>query len=561
MKGQTSLLFEVSGEVCFKMGGIHTVIVSKIPYVKQQWGDRYFLIGAFVPGWNYEGQLQEIPDEEISQAAVRKTVLSLRNKGVNVLVGTWQVEGCPLVILLHPHEMPRGFAQYKAEYLATNNIKIAPDYDLVNLYISFGYYLECFFREIRNNVSTSDLEIIVHFHEYMTTVAVREIKKLHIYTVFTTHATIEGRYWASLSKSFHHKSVNIDWNIGPGKMSRYYEFCKDVERIAARTCDVFTAVSSLTAAECRQFLGRDPDVLTPNGLSTKPITREPVHASSVREYINQVVACHFPGLVLNGKYGGGKRKKVLYFFSAGRYEYKNKGFNLIVEALAKLNQWIAKSNKQVLVVMFFITDAPYPYGSPIRNKVKRLIAGLMRSFRGPDVFLHKVPATFRDSLLVKDITRHRLLNRRSEYVKVLYHPEFLSLQSPSLKMDYADFIKGCDLGIFPSYYEPWGYTPQECITAGIPTVTSNMTGFGQYINSHTAMTADSGVFVIDWNKDNMAHDLYEVFKKFILEEKDYRPVLAKSSGLFDWEHMIAGYHQAYEKAVQCPQQLQPLGSL
>jgi len=544
MKDETSLLFEVSGEVCFRMGGIHTVISSKIPYVRKQWGNRHFLIGALIPAWDYEGHFQEAPDDAIDNDMVRDAVRKARDKGIRVHMGYWLVEGKPLVILLDPYKVPDGIDQYKSAFLAANNITPSRSYDLVNLYISFGYCLECFFK----GIDKKDHEIIVHFHEYMTTVAITEIRKLNIKTVFTTHATTAGRYLAAINKSFHHAAPETDWKEEVKKISGYCRFCMELEQIAARECDIFTTVSPLTAAECLAFLNRSPDVITPNGLNIRSVKGNPAaRAEDIRKYIQKITSLHLSRKEVFAKSNGLPPKKTFYFFTSGRYEYTNKGFDLIVGALAKLNRWIARSGNDISVVMFFITDMPYTLSPPVVQWMRRLKNALLY-WRGADIFLYKVPRHLRDCLLARDIARSGLLNRMSDRVKILYHPQFLSLNSPSLKINYPDFIRGCDLGIFPSYYEPWGYTPEECISAGVPAVTSNMTGFGQYIAGHTEISADSGVFLLDWSKKNMINDLFGILREFILNDKEYRTELEEKSEIFDWENMISGYDLAYEKA-------------
>ena len=82
-------------------------------------------------------------------------------------------------------------------------------------------------------------------------------------------------------------------------------------------------------------------------------------------------------------------------------------------------------------------------------------------------------------------------------LQVVFHPEFLNSTNPLFGLDYQDFVRGCHLGVFPSYYEPWGYTPAECTIMGIPSVTTNLSGFGCFMRDQISDPQSYGIYIVD----------------------------------------------------------------
>jgi len=539
------LLFEVSAEVCFKMGGIHTVIRSKIPYTQRVWDGAYFLIGPYMPSWDYGGKMEFRDAGEMGVPAVSTAISHLIEKGLPVRTGCWKVEGHPLVILFDPFVSPPDFETYRGSYAARYNMEVPVEWH-IDLYLRFGYYLELFFKELCAVTAGQPPLILIHFHEYMTTATIAAIRKLPVRILFTTHSTVLGRMLAESDKAFYPGMEKIDWRKAAGSLSDYHRFIMHMERAAVKDCHVFTAVSQVTARECLFFLDRAPDVITWNGLDTAEACggwgRD---KTAVKAAIDQVVRRHFSEDPLVN------RQKVLYFFTAGRYEYINKGYDVVIKALARLNRWLSASGYGITVVTFFITNEPYSHGSSIRNKILHFKKRIWKGFAAgrSSIFLQATEKKVYECRLVRDLKKSRLGNRHSDRVKVVYLPQFLSKETGPFQIDYPDFIRGCDLGIFPSYYEPWGYTPVECIAAGIPAVTSNVSGFGSYISRQAGISGASGVFVIDRLK-KAEKELFEVLKGMVTEQKDFTGSLQQITRMVDWDQMIAHYEAAYQKAME-----------
>lgn len=542
-KDQEALLFEVAAEVCYKMGGIHTVITSKVPYVQQLWGESYFLLGPFLPNQSYDGVFYATPEEDIPNAAVQQAVRAMREMGANVQVGRWLIEGRPFVILLDPTVLLPGYPEYMAQQLALHQCEMPPADSLIHLYFQFGHCVENFFNQLSASYARAQ-RIIVHFHEYMTTIALPAIKALGMRTVFTTHATVFGRDFAPSYQNLHRQLKEIDWRERSKGMSKYHQFCLGVEVAAAQQCHVLATVSETVAQECTWLLGRTPDMVTPNGLNMAALKAQMPRPGSARNEIAQAVQKH---LKIDPALKGGK---TYYFFTSGRYEYKNKGYGVIVDALGKLNAWLKQTNSKDTVVAFFITSQPAAFGSWLFRKARGLRRKLLSlTGRKDDIFMFDVQPDYYDCRLVNDCGRNKLWNRPVDRVKVLSHPEFLSRKSAAMPMDYLQFATSCDLGIFPSLYEPYGYTPLECVAVNVPAVISDVTGLGHYIANHTNIPSNAGMFIIERTTGADADNLFRALQQFLLHPKDYAESLEAIARRFDWSNLIKHYTQIYQKAI------------
>jgi glycogen(starch) synthase len=114
----------------------------------------------------------------------------------------------------------------------------------------------------------------------------------------------------------------------------------------------------------------------------------------------------------------------------------------------------------------------------------------------PPICTHNVNDDVQDPIL-NALRRCHLFNDRHDRVKVIFHPEFLRSTSPLLPLDYEEFVRGCHLGVFPSYYEPWGYTPAECTIMGVPNISTNLSGFGCFMEEHIHEPQSYGIYIVD----------------------------------------------------------------
>jgi glycogen(starch) synthase len=590
-------LFEVAWEVCNQVGGIYTVIRSKVPAVVRNKSGAYYLIGPYM-GPQVMAELDLLDD---SADAAGLAVGQLRQEGVEVYYAEWLITGRPRVILLNPASV--SVEQLNIEkYLLWKDFGIGtpPDHALINQVVAFAR-LVTRFLDLYLEISGKEETVVGHFHEWMAALPILYLrrKRAPIKTIFTTHATLLGRYLAINSPQFYAHLPFFNWEAESGRFGIDPEV--RIERACAQQADIFTTVSDVTARECKHLLSRKPDAILPNGLNIERFVAghefQVLHATYKKQIHHFVMSHFFQSYAFD-------LDKTLYFFTSGRYEFKNKGYDLTLEALYRLNQELKKAEEDITVVMFFITRRDYYSIKPevlqsriMMNEIRQtceaiekqvgerlFYAGTTRSdYRLPDlnslvdeywklryrrtiqswkskfeplVYTHKLVDEENDDIL-KYLREHNLLNHRDDRVKVVYHPDFITSTSPLFAMEYHQFVRGCHLGIFPSYYEPWGYTPMECVAYGVPAVTSDLSGFGDYVLRHIHDPKEAGIFVIERGKrtfDWSARQLTEIMLNFIRQTRKerikQRNQVESQSALFDWQNLIRYYRLAYEMALR-----------
>ena len=365
------ILFECAWEVANKVGGIYTVIKSKVPVTVSEFGDRYTLIGPL----SYKSAPMEVEAEEPTDPHISSTLDSMRVKGVKCLYGRWLIDGNPHVLLFDTGSQYHRIDEWKGDLWNLAGIPTPPSDHETNESIVFGYVVAWFLGEVCPHISFKVREsvltffilplfqylsrqlhtaVVAHFHEWQAGVAIPLCRKRHIdvTTVFTTHATLLGRYLCAGSVDFYNNLQYFDVDHEAGKRGIYHRYC--IERSAAHCTDVFTTVSHITAYEAEHLLKRKPDGVLPNGLNV--VKFQAMHEfqnlhSTAKEKINEFVRGHFYGHV------DFDLDNTLYMFSAGRYEYRNKGLDMFIEALARLNYRLQSSGSNVTIVAFIITPA------------------------------------------------------------------------------------------------------------------------------------------------------------------------------------------------------------
>jgi len=531
---QPPLLFEIAWEVCWQLGGIYTVLRTKADAMRDQWDERYCLIGPYNPA-TAALEFEERPTEGV----IREALDRLREAGIPCHFGRWLVPGRPRVILLDYRARYARLHEDKYLLWADHGISTVSNDGEVNDVVAFGFTVTEFFREL--SAVAGGRTLLAHFHEWMGGIAVPRIAhlKLPVATIFTTHATLLGRYLANGNPEFYNHLPFLNGDEEAGKFNIYPRFA--IERAAAHACTVFTTVSEVTAYEAEKLLGRRPDVILPNGLNKGKFAALHEFQNLHREYkerIHQFVMGHFfPSYSFD-------LENTLYFFTSGRYEYRNKGMDLFIEAMHRLNERIKHMPAMLprpTIVGFVITRAPtrninvdvlrnQSMFNELRNtcmeiqqqmgrklflsavtsrmptwqemmtdelqvRLKRAIHA-WRSGRQPLIVTHDLVDDAGDPIL-KHLRARRMFNSADDPVKIVFHPEFVTATSPLINLDYEQFVRGCHVGIFPSYYEPWGYTPMESIALGVPAVTTDLSGFGAYVQRHIKDATEQGVLVLN----------------------------------------------------------------
>ncbi|MEM7656024.1 MAG: glycogen/starch synthase [Bacteroidota bacterium] len=591
-----ALLVEVAWEVANQVGGIYTVIRSKVASIQKKWGDRYCLVGPWVhPNVSAIFEPIEAPNDPFGRA-----VTKMREMGFEVHYGRWLTAGRPRTVLFNPNTVFDRLGEIKYLLWEHHDISLPADDDLINQVVAFGWLVKVFFTRLsEEDVNTQP--VIAHVHEWMAATAIPEIRRdnLPIHTVFTTHATMLGRYLAMNDSEFYAHLPFYDWL----KEARYFniEATIRIERAAAHGAHIFSTVSEVTARECIHLIGRKPEVLLPNGLNFQrlDISHEVQNThQKYKEGIHDFVSAHFfPSYSFD-------LENTLYFFTSGRYEYRNKGYDLTLEALARLNWRMKEAGIDKTVVMFFITKRPFSSINPdvmqsmtamgklqqITESVqKQLGEGLLdyvkatgghefpdlnefvsdnlkirmrRTLQGwrrnglPSVVTHNLHDDGEDDVL-NFLRSANMVNQKEDRVKIIYHPDFINSLSPLIGMDYDDFVQGCHLGVFPSYYEPWGYTPLECMVNGVSAITSDLAGFGDYLLQATENTEAMGMYVVkrrnrsfDEAANQLADQLFHFVKLPRVERIAQRYRLQTAAEHFDWDNLTSYYEEAYDLALQ-----------
>lgn len=586
--------FEIAWEVANKVGGIYTVIRSKAAVTTAELGDQYCLIGPY----NESCVRLEVEVMEPELTVMKETVEALRSEGVKVVFGRWLIDGYPKVVLFD-----LGSAYWRLDGWRTDLWELAhigiPDEDKESRdAIVFGYLTYWFLKEFMSRLPGPPPMIVTHFHEWLSGLGmlICRLKKLAVSTVFTTHATLLGRYLCAGSADFYNNLPFFEVDKEAGDRQIYHRYC--IERAAVHCAHIFTTVSQVTADEAEHLLKRRPDVVLPNGLNVIKFSAmhefQNLHAKA-KEKIHDFVRGHFYG------HYDFDLDKTLYFFIAGRYEFSNKGADLFIEALARLNHYLKTSNSDITVVAFLIFPTKTSSfnvdslkGQAITKSLREAVDGIQtkvgkKIFEAalggeipdtkdlldkqdtitlkrciyaaqrphlPPIVTHNVDGDSTDPVL-NHMRRVQLFNKRDDRVKVVFHPEFLSSTNPLFKMDYEEFVRGCHLGVFPSYYEPWGYTPAECTVMGIPSVTTNLSGFGCFIAQHVADPATYGIYIIDRRYKNveesvqqLSNYMYEFCSQTRRQRIIQRNRTERLSDLLDWQTLGQYYRMARRKALE-----------
>ncbi len=589
--GEEPLLTEIAWEVCNQVGGIYTVIRSKISSTKEHWGENYCLIGPYE---EVHAQAEFEPIEDYS-CPFGKAVLAMRSAGFTVHFGRWLVSGRPLVVLLEPASVAHLLGEIKKDLYEHHYIASPANDSLLHQVLSFGFLVKQYLSFLAQPENSGGSKVVSHFHEWMGSTAILDLRReqIPIKTVFTTHATMLGRYLAMNDPLFYDRMPSVDWQHEAYHFN--IETIVKLERAAAHGSQLFTTVSEVTARECQYLLGRHPDAILPNGLNIERFTALHEFQNLHQEYkeeIHQFTMAHF------FPFYNFDLDKTLYLFTSGRYEYKNKGFDLTLEALARLNYKMKKENIDKTIVMFFITKQPYHSINPavlhshammeelrqtcneIQGQVgDRLFYAAAGSsdHRMPDLNtfvddywrlrLRRTLQTWKAKGSPPVVTHHmkdddddilnflrlsNMHNASNDKVKIVYHPDFISTSNPLFGMEYGQFVRGCHMGVFPSYYEPWGYTPLECIASGVPAITSDLSGFGDYVLQSMPDYEQNGLYVIKrrFHDFNHAEDqLSDVLVKYIRRGRRDRITLRnkveRSAEFFDWQRLTAFYEKVY----------------
>ncbi len=528
------VLFEISWEVCNKVGGIHTVLTSKSHELTEKLGEKYLTIGPDI--WRDENNNPEFHEDP---GLHRTWKLFVQQQGIQVRLGYWNIPSRPVAIMVDFTPL----IQQKNEILSKawenfNLDSISGEWDFVEAAL-FGYAAGMVVKSFTEFYRYS--QVVAHFHEWMTGMGVLYLRKEspYIATVFTTHATTTGR---SLAGNGYPLYENLDSFGGDEYASRLNVKAKhSLEKLAAHVASAFATVSEVTAKECRQLLDQEPDVVTPNGFSKKTLdgmslslSRADLRARLIR--------------VAESVLGYSLGENLLIIGTSGRYEFRNKGIDRFIDLLAVLNQ-----EKDSLPVLAFILVPAHNYGP--RQSVIHRMEGLVQDSSGSPFLTHNLHNA-QDDQIIQYLSKAGLSNLIESRVKVIFIPAYLNGDDGVVNMHYYDVVKGMDLTLFPSYYEPWGYTPMESLFLGVPTLTTDLSGFGQWILNHFDQSALQSAGVIrrsGMTEPAFVQAMKDHITNIIRDRANGNDLLQTAaeniaSG-FTWEIFIKHYWQTYQIAM------------
>ncbi len=531
--------FETSWEVCNKVGGINTVIATKARVLNELLKDRLIMIG---PDLGQGTGSNPLFLEDKSLFPEWKD--NLKSSKLKVRIGRWQIPGTPTVFLIDFAD----FFSRKDDILTQFWNKYRVDsmsggWDYVEPVI-FGYVAGRVIESFHHFHLTAKTKVIAQFHEWMTASGLLYLKDNmpQVGTVFTTHATVLGRCIAGNNFPLYDELKNYD----PQHSAETFNVVAkhSMERQAAHYADVFTTVSEITAKECEHFLGKIPDMITPNGFEMPQNGNYQPHdkRKAARKKLLEVAEA-----VLNQPVS----EDSLLVVKSGRYEFRNKGVDVFLDALHKLNTQ-DHLNKKIIAFLAL----PAGNAGPIEDVKKRIGNRDFETAEANQYLTHYL-TDYDGDPIIRRIRNNNLNNLPSDSVKVIFAPVYLDGDDGIFDMDYYDLLPGFDFAAFPSYYEPWGYTPLESLALGVPAVTTNVAGFGSWISHHLQKSTSDGVYVVersDYNQDEcsgaIAHLIAEYTKFDHTRIAHARESAARLAHLANWEEFVVEYMHGYSKALR-----------
>lgn len=535
-------IFESSWEVCNKVGGIYTVLSTRAKTLKEKLQDQLIFIGPDC--WRDKVN----PYFSRDNALYADWQKLAAEEGLKVKVGRWNIPGEPVAILVD-------FTLYYAikneiygklwENFQVDSLHAYGDYDEASM---FSYAAALVVESFYKHVVGEDKKVIYHGNEWMTGLGLLYIKKHlpQIATIFTTHATSIGRSIAGNNKPLYDYlfAYNGDQMAEELNMQSKHS----IEKQTAWNVDCFTTVSEITANECKELLDKPVDFVLPNGFDNSFVPKGAVFTKKRKEARKRLLD------VANALMGTDLDDDTLIVSTSGRYEFRNKGVDVYIEAMNRL----LRDEKLKKNVLAFI-DVPGWVGEPRADLRERLDSG--KKYDTP----LEVPAV---THWLKNMSHDNVLgmlkyldmqNRKDDKVKLIFLPCYLTGDDGIVNKTYYDVVLGNDLCIYPSYYEPWGYTPLEAVAFKVPCITTDLAGFGLWANSEKGGYCEisDGVKVIrrtDYNYSEVADAIKDTVAEYsnfnAAEVKKSRANADKLSKKALWSNFIEYYYKAYDFALR-----------
>lgn len=535
-------IFESSWEVCNKVGGIYAVLSTRAKTLQDRLHDRLVFIGPDC--WKET----ESPYFQEDDNLFREWQLAASKQGLKIRVGRWTVPDEPIAVLV---DFNQYFSKKNEIYgqlwndFQVDSLHAYGDYDEASM---FSYAAALVVGSFYDFYLDATKKVVYHGNEWMTGLGLLYVQKHYpqIATIFTTHATSIGRSIAGNNKPLYDYlfAYNGDQMAEELNMQSKHS----IEKQTAHHVDCFTTVSDITARECLELLDKPVDVVLPNGFEDDFVPRGAAFTRKRKWARKRLLD------VANALLGTDLGDETLLISTSGRYEFRNKGVDVYIEAM---NRLLRDKNLDKNVVAF--VKVPGWVGEPRKDLQDRLASG--KKFDTPlevPSVTHWLHDMSHDNVL--SMLKHLdMQNRKEDRVKLIFIPCYLTGNDGILNLSYYDVILGNDLCIYPSYYEPWGYTPLESVAFKVPCVTTDLAGFGLWANSEIGHYGEigDGVKVIhrtDYNFSEVADNIKDTVSKFshftVAQVKKSRDNASKLSKKALWSHFIKYYEDAYDIALR-----------
>lgn len=530
------LLFETSWEVCNKVGGIYAVLSTKARVLAQQFGDKL----AFVGPDFYTDQSSSLYFKErksLFKSAASKLSLPW---GITIRTGKWDIPGSPQVILVNPGNTAEHLNDIYGDMwqrFGVDSLHAYGDYDES---CAFSVAAAIVIMKLADYLKVDYSRIIAHFDEWTTGMGLLYLKAYapKCASVFTTHATSIGRSICGNGKPLYEYFHFYDGDQMARELNM--ESKHSLEKAAAHQADCFTTVSEVTAAECAQLLRRHVDVVTPNGF-------EPDFVPKTVRYNRLRKEGRARLLEIAEKLTGKKYPESTFMIAtSGRHEYRNKGLDLFLDAVAEFDALLPQDSSALAFIL-----VPGWVKAPSETFCSNSPAG-----SAPDYLTHRLNNEDSDEVCVRI---NQLIGAGAlARTKVIYVPCYLDGADGVVDISYYDLLPSFDLTLFPSYYEPWGYTPLESVAFGVPTVTDDKAGFGKWVlDNFTNGIQNCGVRVLERNDSNYEQARSAMAAAALAYEAcdatarlHARNMAFLTSAKTDWKFFISHYDEAFRIAIQ-----------
>ena len=535
-------IFESSWEVCNKVGGIYTVLSTRAKTLQEKLQDRIIFIG---PDFWKESESPYFREEP---SLFAEWQWEAKEKGIRVRVGRWMIPSEPIAILVdfNPFfEKKNEIYAWLWEQYKVDSLHAYGDYDEASMFsYAAGLVVESFYNHYLNDKQ----KVVYHANEWMCGLGALYInnKVPAIATIFTTHATSIGRSIAGNNKPLY--DYLFAYNGDQMAQELNMQSKHSIEKETAWNVDCFTTVSDITANECRELLDKPVDVVLPNGFDNSFVPKAATFNKKRKVAREKMLK------VANALLGEQLDDDTIIVSTSGRYEFRNKGIDVFVEAM---NRLLRDRNLKKKVLAFIVV--PGWVGEPRKDLQERLATSQSydTALEVPQIthWLHNMG---HDNVL-NMMKYYDMHNRHEDNVKVVFLPCYLDGKDGILNLSYYDVVLGNDLCIYPSYYEPWGYTPLEAIAFKVPCITTDLAGFGLWSNKELGHDGklEDGVRVIhrtDYNYSEVADYIKDTVAEFSAMKKTQIDACRKQAEALSkkalWKEFIKYYYEAYDIALQ-----------